>query len=369
MLSERIQRLQQLLSEARLGALALNPGPSLMYLTGLGFHLSERPTVAFFTADGAVGLVLPELEVSKAEASPLKPRLFPYGDNPATWEAAFRQVAASLDLEGMAIGVEPTRLRFLELRLLEAAAPRARFVSAQGALAALRMRKQPDEIAAMRAAVDIAQRALQAALPAVRPGISEIELAAELTLQLLRAGSGPEMPFAPIVAGGPNSANPHALPSSRKLETGDLLVIDWGAAYQDYFSDLTRTFAVGAVEPELERIVQITLEANRAAREAARPGIAAGDVDRAARQVIENAGYGAYFTHRVGHGLGMEGHEEPYMFGGSQQVLEPGMTFTIEPGIYLPGRGGTRIEDDMVITETGAESLSNLPRELAIIGT
>ncbi|MDD5369928.1 MAG: M24 family metallopeptidase, partial [Anaerolineaceae bacterium] len=217
-------------------------------------------------------------------------------------------------------------------------------------------------------AARIAQNALKAALPLIKVGMTERELATELTFQLLRAGSDGELSFAPIVASGPNSANPHSVPTSRPFTQGDLLVIDWGAADQAYFSDLTRTVAIGEVDPELEHIVEVTVQANAAGRAAVRPGITAGGVDRAARAIIEAAGYGSNFIHRTGHGLGLQEHEEPYIFGDNDQVLEPGMTFTVEPGIYLPGRGGVRIEDDVVVTDNGGESLSDMPRELIYVG-
>jgi Xaa-Pro dipeptidase len=145
-------------------------------------------------------------------------------------------------------------------------------------------------------------------------------------------------------------------------------VVDWGASYNGYFSDLTRTFAIGAPQPESARIAEVVREANTAGRELARPGVACEAVDRAARQVIEAAGYGEFFIHRTGHGLGLETHEPPYIRSGNPMLLEPGMTFTIEPGIYLPGKNGVRIEDDILITATGAESLSDLPRQLVQIG-
>jgi Xaa-Pro dipeptidase len=180
--------------------------------------------------------------------------------------------------------------------------------------------------------------------------MTERELASELVIQMLRAGADSEMPFAPIVGSGPNSANPHYAPADRKLTPGDLVVIDWGAYHQGYVSDLTRTFAVGEVDAELRKIARIVLEANAAGQAAGRPGVAAGVVDHAARGVIDQAGYGAYFRHRVGHGIGMEGHEGPYMFGENPLLLSVGMTYTVEPGIYLAGRGGVRIEDNMVVT-------------------
>jgi Xaa-Pro dipeptidase len=220
----------------------------------------------------------------------------------------------------------------------------------------------------MRKAVKIAEAALQATLPKIKIGITELEIAKELTLQLLQHGSNPRLPFFPIVSGGPNSANPHAAPSDRRLVDGDLLVIDYGANVNDYLSDITRTFAIGDVDPEFKKIAQIVLEANRAGHAAAKPGVPLGDVDKAAREVIKAAGYGKYFIHRTGHGLGLEGHEEPYIRSDNSSLIEPGMTFTIEPGIYMPDRGGVRIEDDVFITESGCESLTNLSRDLKTIG-
>jgi Xaa-Pro dipeptidase len=187
-------------------------------------------------------------------------------------------------------------------------------------------------------------------------------------IQLLHAGTQPELSFSPIVSSGPNSANPHASPSDRKLQVGDLLVIDWGALVGGYISDLTRTFAVGEVDPEYVKIHRIVQEANAAGREAGKPGIPCAAVDIAARTVIEKSGYGQYFTHRTGHGIGMEGHEDPYLRGDNLQLLEPGMAYTVEPGIYLPDRNGVRIEDNMVITDYGADCLSDMPRDIRVVG-
>jgi Xaa-Pro dipeptidase len=198
--------------------------------------------------------------------------------------------------------------------------------------------------------------------------MTEKEIAGELMFQLLASGSQPDLLFAPIVSGGPNGANPHASPGERKIQNGDLLVVDWGAVSGGYASDLTRTFAVGEVEAEYAHIHQVVQDANAAGRAAAKPGAACADVDRAARDVIVQAGYGKYFTHRTGHGIGMEGHEDPYIRGDNMQPLEPGMAFTVEPGIYLPGRNGVRIEDNVVVTPEGMDCLSSMPRELRVIG-
>lgn len=185
--------------------------------------------------------------------------------------------------------------------------------------------------------------------------------------ELTEAGSEAAA-FDPIVSAGPNGASPHAVPSDRPLQEGDLLVIDWGGVVDDYPSDITRTFAVGEVEPELTHVYEIVRQANASAKAIAGPGATGRDLDRAARSVIEAAGYGEYFIHRTGHGLGLEVHEPPYIMEANSEPLLPQNVFTIEPGIYLPGRGGVRIEDDIVITKDGFHSLTNFPRDLIQVG-
>jgi len=259
-------------------------------------------------------------------------------------------------------------MRVMELRLIEDAFLNPRIDVAEPIFAGLRMSKDAAEIALMRKAVEIAEQALLATLPTIRVGQTERQIAAELVMQTLRAGSDPDLPFAPIVASGPNSALPHAFVTDRALQAGDLLTLDWGAATGGYVADLTRTFAIGEVSDRLKTIYRLVQDANAAARDATKPGTSAADVDAAARQVITAGGYGEYFVHRLGHGLGLEGHEDPSMHGLNELSLEPGMTFTVEPGIYVPGLGGVRIEDDVVVTADGVESLSHLPRDLQVIG-
>ncbi len=362
----RLERLSTALQTSGLDAIVLNPGPTLTYLTGLHFHLMERPVVLFVAREQAPALVLPELELPKVTDLPITP--FPYGENPADWHTAFRGVVQALGLNGKRIGMEPRQLRVLEFEYVRAAAPDAEFHDASSALAALRMRKDSAEVQKMRQAVQIAEAAFEATVPLLRIGMTEKEVAAELMVQLLRHGSQAELPFSPIVSAGPNSANPHASPTDRRLRAGDLLVIDWGASFDGYVSDLTRTLAIGEVQEEYVAIHSIVQEANAAGRAAARPNMPCAEVDRAARAVIESAGYGAFFIHRTGHGLGLEAHEEPYIRSDNLQLLDVGMAFTVEPGIYLPNRNGVRIEDNVVITPTGAETLSSLPREIRVVG-
>jgi len=366
----RLNNLIASLPASKLDAVILNPGPTLTYLTGLEFHLMERPVVLFVAPGQDPVIVLPELELPKVDLFPYKVQAFAYGELPSEWDNAFRNAAQALGLarSGKRIGVEPRQLRLLEFSHVKAGAPEADYPDASEALSQLRLKKDKAEVDAMRRAVRIAQDALEAAIPLIKIGMTERELASELVMQLLKHGSDSEFPFAPIVSSGPNSANPHASPSERKLQAGDLLVVDWGAAYGGYISDLTRTFAVGEVDAECQKIHKIVQEANAAGRAAGKPGVPCANVDIAARSVIEKSGYGKYFTHRTGHGIGMEAHEDPYMRGDNMQLLEVGMTYTVEPGIYLTNRNGVRIEDNMVITERSAESLSDMPREIRVVG-
>jgi Xaa-Pro dipeptidase len=364
----RLNKLTASLQTSKLDAVILNPGPTLTYLTGVEFHLMERPIVLFVAPGQNPVLVLPELELLKVDLLPYKVQAIAYGELPSEWNGAFRKATQALGLDGKRIGVEPRQLRLLEFNHVKSGAPEADFPDASDVLSQLRLKKDKAEVDAMRRAVKIAQDGLEATISLIKIGMTERELAGELVIQLFKHGSDPELPFSPIVSGGPNGANPHASPSERKLQAGDLLVVDWGAAYNGYISDLTRTFAVGEVDAECQKIHKIVQEANAAGRAAGRPGVPCASVDVAAREVIEKSGYGKYFTHRTGHGIGMEGHEEPYIRGDNMQLLEVGMAYTVEPGIYFPNRNGVRIEDNMVITEGGADCLSDMPREIRVVG-
>ena len=364
---ERFEKLLTLMNKENLDAVVLNPGFSFKYLANLEFHLMERPTILVITKDGNSQLILPELEATRALKEFSKEEIFTYSDNPALWSDFFKKTLTKLELEKCTIGVEANRIRFLELELIQNSLPYCKIVSANSVFSNFRIIKDSIEIEYMREAAIIAQNALLETLKQTVVGMTEIKLASLLTINLLKQGSG-ELPFGPIVAAGPNSADPHATPSDHVISTGELLLIDWGASYKGYASDITRTFAVGDVDPIFHEIAKVVGDANMQGRTASKPGVAAGSIDDATRAVITNAGFGKYFTHRTGHGLGMDAHESPYIFSENQQILESGMVFTIEPGIYFPGKGGVRIEDDVVITDTGSRSLTDLPRDLKQIG-
>ena len=342
---------------------AIVPGANLRYLTGLEMHTSERITLALFPQDGQPVFVLPVLEAPRVEANlGVKASFYTYGDEHGPG-IAFQQMAGDLRLEGKVLSVEHLRMRVLELRQLEECVTNSRFVDVEPLLSQLRITKDEAEIESMRRAAAVNEDCFRQVQAHIKSGVTEQGLAAIWQKAALDAAGG-ELPEAPIVAAGLNGASPHAWATSRTVAEGDLVTIDAFLRADGYYSDITRTYAVGDIDEELRTIYSVVEEANAAARDLIRPGIEAQEVDRAARRVIQKAGYGEYFIHRTGHGLGLEIHEPPYIVEGNDLALHPGMTFTVEPGIYVPGRGGVRIEDNVLVTEDGCETLTTLPREL-----
>ncbi|MFC2029478.1 M24 family metallopeptidase [Chloroflexota bacterium] len=368
MLEERLESLRGLEEANGIDCVALLPGAHLYYFAGLKGHLSERPTVGFFPLQGPPAFLLPVLEAPAAKSRlPEGARLFTYSDEEGH-EHVFHQVAADLELEGKAIGIEYLGMRALEMRRIEQAAPGCQLLATEPWLPELRAVKDSAELSHVRRAIHIAERAMHRLLDdgGIRPGRSELEVAADLQIALLREG-GQGLAFPPIVVAGPNSASPHAGPSDRLMQEGELVTIDWGTVHSGYLSDITRTYVLGSPDPDIKRIYDAVLAANQAGRLAVRQGMPAQDVDRAARRAISAAGLGEYFIHRTGHGLGLEGHEPPYLVEGNLEMLQAGMVVTVEPGVYVPGLGGVRIEDDLHVTEGGSETLTTLPRELRVL--
>ncbi len=356
--------LKKLIRENGADAAAVIPSPNFFWLTGMRKHLMERPTVLLIAPEKATALIAAGFEGESFSDCGFNFQLFPFSDNPAMWGNAFKEAGAFLKLENARILVEPLHFRFHEFDFLRRNLPGCQLISGEKLFSGLRLRKTEDDLKKMRKAAEIAWNALQETLKVVKPGISERRVASELTLQLIRAGSDPELAFAPIVGSGPNAADPHAEPGERLLERGDFLLFDWGARYEGYCSDITRTFVIGEPSARQREVYQTVLAANQEVIRAAKAGVRCGDLDKTARGVIEDAGFGKYFTHRLGHGLGLETHEEPYMYAENDELLEIGMCFTDEPGIYLPGEFGIRIEDDLVITADGCEVLTDFPKEL-----
>lgn len=265
------------------------------------------------------------------------------------------------------VGFEPSVMTVEVLGALKRKAKKVRWKPLPSELGAIRAVKDSAEIAHIRKAIRIASGALRSTLSRIRPGVCELDIAVELDYEMRRKGA--EAPsFDTIIASGPNSALPHARPGRRKIRPGDFVVVDYGAVSSGYHSDETCTFAVGRAGARHKALYALVKEAHDRALEAVRPGVSCRDVDAAARTVIEKAGYGPRFSHGTGHGLGLDIHEAPRLSAVSEAVLEEGMVVTIEPGIYLPGFCGIRIEDTVLVTRDGFRVLTEFSKELLVIG-
>ncbi len=365
----RLEKMQRIIRESGYDAAALVPGPTLTYLTGVRFELSERPLVLFIRAEAGSdpAMIVPLLETPRIEAAaPFTIAYYVYTDAQG-YRPAFDEACTGLALSGKKIAVEALKMRVLESHLIEHYSPGCTITLADHDLIRTRVHKEPAEVEAMRQAIRLSEAALDATLPQIRSGMTERQAMRILLDEMADRGSQSNA-FDPIVLTGPKSAQPHGEPGDEVIKAGDLLLFDFGASVGGYPADITRTFAVGQVDPELVRVYEVVRAANEAGIQAARPGMVAQDLDRIVRKVIHDAGYGPQFIHRTGHGLGLDIHEGPNIVEGNTQILEPGMVFTIEPGIYLPDKGGVRIEDNVTITETGAEVLTSYPRALRVIG-
>jgi Xaa-Pro dipeptidase len=359
----RANRLLESTESQGLDGLALMPGPNLVYVTGMHFHLSERPVLFVAPVDADPVVILPELEAGKAEARGY--RTFAYSDTEG-YRMAFHEACVTLQLAEARIGIEALRMRFLDSSVLRRFAPDIELVPIDDLVVELRAVKSGQELAAMRQSIEVAESAFLRWVATLAPGMTEKAAASSLTAELLRGGAE-ALAFSPIVASGPNGGLPHAVPGDRRFQMGDWIVVDWGARVDGYASDLTRMIVIGPPSGSLKKVYDVVLQANCAGCEAVRPGVEAQAVDTAARTVITDAGYGPQFVHRTGHGLGLESHEPPYLVAGNARILETGMAFTVEPGIYLRGVGGIRIEDDVVMTDRGGEVLTTLTREPFVV--
>ena len=360
--ASRLESAAAAASRSGLDALLLTPGPDLRYLTGYDTHQSERLTCLAVPVAGPAFLVVPRLELASAQASPAAGMNLEF----VVWDETddpYRMVAQRLGGVGT-VGLAGQMWAMMVLRFRDAM-PGARQALAATALRGLRIRKTPAEIAALAEAGAAIDR-VHANVPRwLRAGRTEREAAADIASAIAAEGHA-RIDFV-IVGSGPNAAKPHHEPSDRVMSPGDAVVVDIGGTMPNgYCSDCTRTYVLGAAPPDMAAYYAVLAEAQEAACAAVQPGIPAQAVDAVARDLITKAGYGAYFTHRTGHGIGLETHEDPYIVAGNTEELEPGMAFSVEPGIY-PGPHGARIEDIVVCTADGYRRLNNGSRELIVV--
>jgi Xaa-Pro dipeptidase len=359
----RVDRLRAWLADEGLDVAYVSAPPNIAYLSGLSITPMERLAALIVPHEAEPILVVPELEGEAARANPA-------GFGSVTWTDAegpsprlretFERVAGR---RGVALAVEKDALTVRALEHIRDVVDIARVADLSPVLTELRMRKSEAELALLRAAAEVVDACL-AELPArLRLGRTEAELAFELD-GLVRRHGGEGTPFATTVLAGPNAALPHGHPGRRPLQDGDLVIADFGAVVGGYCADVTRTFVVGEPSEQAVEVFEIVRRAQERGVAAVRPGASCSAVDAAARSVIADAGYADHFVHRTGHGLGLEVHEPPSLVAGVDRLLEPGMVVTVEPGVYLPGFAGVRIEDDVVVTADGGISLTRAPRDL-----
>ena len=360
----RLERAADVAEEAGIDALLVSPSADLAYLCGYDAKPLERLTCLVIIPRREPTLLVPHLERPAALASPAGQLQIDLLSSAET-DNAYDIVAKVLGSHARRVGLD-NHMWAEKVLAFRAAMPAVEQVLAGPVLSELRMRKSAAEVDALRDAGAAIDRVHARMGEWLRPGRTEIEVGADIAAAIVAEGHV-RADFV-IVASGPNGASPHHDLSHRVIHEGDPVVVDIGGTNEaGYCSDSTRTYAVGSPPVDFRAYYEVLLEAQMAACDAVRPGVTCEQVDAAARDIIDKAGFGDYFFHRTGHGIGRETHEEPYIVAGNDLELEPGMAFSVEPGIYQHGRHGARIEDIVVCTETGVERLNQQPRELVVL--
>jgi Xaa-Pro aminopeptidase len=365
---ERLATARQAAAEADLDALLLTPGADLRYLTGYAAMPLERLTCLVLPVTGDPVLVVPLLERPAALASPadeLDIEVLGWPETADPYALVADRLGAALGRPAVRVGLANRMWAEQAFRLRDATGAAAGLAGT--VLRGLRVRKSAAEVAALRRAGAAIDRVHQRMAEWLRPGRTEAAVGRDIAEAILVEGH--ERTDFVIVGSGPNGASPHHGLSDRVIEPGDAVVVDiGGTTAEGYCSDETRTYAVGGPPPaELARYYQVLMVAQEAACQAVKPGVSCASIDATAREIIADAGYGEHFVHRTGHGIGLESHEDPYLVAGNDEPLEVGMAFSVEPGIYLPGRHGARIEDICVCTPDGGERLNLLRRDLVVL--
>ncbi|WP_110112180.1 Xaa-Pro peptidase family protein [Bacillus sp. CGMCC 1.16541] len=365
-MQQRLQQVIDWLKENKQDFSFIHSTENVFYLTGFYTNPHERLLGLFVFPEAEPLLVCPAMEVNQAKSAGWEYEVLGYEDHENPWELLKESLHKRNVTTASTIAVEKELLSYARAEELLKIYSTATLVNAEEKLNELRVVKEPLEIDVLKQAAELADYGVQVGVEALQEGVTEMDVLAKIEYELKRKGIR-EMSFSTMVLFGEKSGEPHGNPGLRTLKKGDFVLFDLGVVLNGYCSDITRTVAFGHVSDKQREIYETVKRAQQAALDASKPGTRIGDLDIIARNIITEAGYGHYFPHRLGHGLGINVHEFPSMSKTNNDVLKEGMVYTIEPGIYIPEIGGVRIEDDVVITKDGAKTLTNYPKELQII--
>lgn len=362
---ERIHKLSQWMKESNIQLSFLTSTESVFYLSNFYSDPHERLLGVAVFQNAEPFLICPAMEKEDAKKSGWPYEIIGYSDIDNPWDFVQKAVSKRVDMVTK-LGIEKEHLNVERYEELSKIFTNATFVSAEEKLRKLRMVKDEKELATIREACALADYAIEVGCSEIQEGKTELDVLAAIEFELKKKGVA-SMSFSTMVLTGANGASPHGNPGLSKIQKGDLVLFDLGVIVDGYCSDITRTVAYGDINEKQKEIYDTVLKAELGAISACKPGVRCADVDLSARKIIRDAGYGEYFPHRLGHGLGISVHEHPSLTETNNLLLEKGMVFTIEPGIYVPGVAGVRIEDDVVVTDNGLEILTKFPKELQII--
>ncbi|QCJ43725.1 aminopeptidase P family protein [Bacillus sp. S3] len=364
-MNQRLVKLQTWMKENGIDVCFLTSTENVFYLSGYYTDPHERLLALAVFQEEEPFLVLPAMEVPDAKRSEWEHEIIGYNDIENPWEMILNSINKRINSVSKA-AIEKEHMNVERYEHLTQLFPKASFVSAEEKVRQLRMIKDAKELKIIEEACALADFAVEFGVSEIKEGKTELEILNALEYALKQKGVT-EMSFSTMVLTGANAASPHGNPGSTKIQKGDFVLFDLGVVVDRYCSDITRTVAYGDINEKQKEIYDTVLKAQLAAIEASKPGVTAAEVDLTARRIISEAGYGEYFPHRLGHGLGIGVHEYPSMTETNQLVIEEGMVYTIEPGIYVPNVAGVRIEDDLYISADGAKVLTKFPKELQVI--
>ncbi len=364
-MQQRLETFQQWLKDENIEAAFINSTENVFYLTNFHTDPHERLMGLFIFPEAKPFVVVPGMEARQVKDAGWAGEVIGYSDHEDPWDF-IKQAISKRGLHGNRAAIEKDVLTYGRSEAFLSMFNKPEVVNLEDKLNDMRVVKDEKEIEIMRRAAEMADFGVEVGAAALKEGITEMEVLAKIEYELKKKGIR-EMSFSTMVLFGEKAGDPHGNPGDRKLKAGDFVLFDLGVVLEGYTSDITRTFAYKSVSDKQREIYETVLKAELASLEASKPGSRIGDLDQIARDIITEAGYGDHFPHRIGHGLGINVHEFPSMSHLNDGILKKGMTYTIEPGIYVPEIGGVRIEDDVLITEDAHETLTKFPKELQII--